>query len=54
MKKVVRITVEGGVIQDIEVPKGVRVILRDYDVDGEEKKLQKDENGDPYIETVWE
>ena len=36
MKKIVRITVEGGVVQHVEVPKGVKVVVRDYDVDGEE------------------
>ena len=53
--KTVQITMEGGVIQDIEVPEGVRVIVRDYDSDGvEEESLCKDDNGDNYIETIWE
>jgi hypothetical protein len=53
MKKVVQITVEGGVIQDVKVPKDVKVVVRDYDCDGEEG-LQRDEDGDPFIESVWE
>lgn len=54
MKKTVRITMEGGVIQAAEVPKGVRVIVRDYDCDEEEEGLHEDENGNKYVETIWE
>jgi hypothetical protein len=54
MKKIVRITVEGGIVQHVDVPHGVQVIVRDYDVDGQEDGLQQDENGDCYIECVWE
>lgn len=54
MTKIVHITVEGGVIQDVQVPDGVAAIVRDYDVDGVEDGLQQDENGDQYIESVWE
>ncbi len=32
--KVVKIVMEGGIIQDIELPPGVKVIVRDYDVEG--------------------
>lgn len=53
--KTVRITVEGGVIQYVDCPRGVRVVVRDYDVDGaEEENLQQDENGDDYVEGVWD
>ncbi len=52
--KIVRITMEGGVIQDIARPEGVKVVVRDYDTDGSEEHLQQDKNGDNYIETVWE
>ena len=55
MTKIVRITMEGGVIQDIEVPKGMRVVVRDYDTDGvETERLQRDEGGNEFIEAVWE
>ena len=37
--KTVIITVEGGVVQNVEVPEGVTVIVRDYDVDGTESDL---------------
>jgi len=52
--KTVEITMEGGVIQDIALPKGVKVVVRDYDVDGGEENLKQDDNGDNYIESVWE
>ena len=54
MKQIVRITIEGGVIQDVECPPGITVIVRDYDVDGSETDLKSDDNGDKYIETIWE
>jgi hypothetical protein len=55
MGKIVRVTVEGGVIQHVECPEGVQVIVKDYDTDGvDEESLQHDENGDSYIESIWE
>ncbi len=51
--KVVRITVEGGVIQYVECPRGVRVVVRDYDVDGEDN-IHFDEHGDAYVDGIWE
>ena len=52
--KTVRVTVSGGVIQHVEVPEGVTVIVRDYDVDGVEPYLlQHDENGDGCVESIW-
>jgi hypothetical protein len=42
--KSVRITLEGGVIQTIVCPVGVKVIVRDYDTDGgDEEHLQQDD-----------
>ena len=53
--KIVRVTVEGGVVQHVQVPQGVSVIVRDYDVEGTpEDMLVKDENGDSFIEAIWE
>jgi hypothetical protein len=54
MTKIVRITVEGGVVQHVECPQGVQVVVRDYDVDRQDEGLQQDENGDCYVESVWE
>lgn len=51
---IVRVTVEGGVIQDVAVPVGICVIVRDYDVDDlPPDVLQRDEHGDEFIETIW-
>ena len=49
--KTVRIAVEGGVIQDIDCPRGVKIIVHDYDVDGiSADELTKDDEGDDCIE----
>ena len=54
MQQVAHITVEGGVIQHVECPKGVKAIVRDYDTDGiEYAKLSEDDDGNEYIETIW-
>ena len=53
-KKIVHVTVEGGVIQDVECPSGIQVLIRDYDVDGSETNLAEDETGDEFIESIWE
>lgn len=50
----VHITVEGGVVQHVAVPSGVRVVVRDYDVDSDDADLSTDGNGDEYLESVWE
>jgi len=53
--KTVRVTLEGGVIQDVSCPKGVRVIVHDYDTEGiPEDELTTDDNGDDCVETIWE
>lgn len=53
------ITVEGGVIQDVDIPKDVNIRVRivDFDVDqsyAEENNLCQDEHGDYYEEAIWE
>lgn len=45
--------VSGGVVQDVQVPQGVKVLVRDYDVDtavGE----SVDSNNEPYLQSTWE
>jgi len=54
MKKTVTIAVEGGVVQGVDCPAGVQVVVRDYDVDGSEPDLAEDETGDEYLESIWE
>ena len=31
--KIIEITISGGAVQHVEFPRGVKVIVRDYDVD---------------------
>ena len=48
---VVDITISGGAVQYVESPPGVKVVIRDYDVDGadgEDFDIRKDESGDSY------
>ena len=54
MQKVVIVTVEGGVVQHVEVPEGVRVVVRDYDAEGcDADVLSADEDGDECVEAIW-
>ncbi len=51
----VTVTIEGGMVQHVDVPPGVRVVVKDYDVDGcNELDLAEDTNGDNYVESIWE
>lgn len=52
--KIVRVTVEGGVVQHVGCPKGIKVIVKDYDTDGSEDDLKRHKNGDNYVESIWE
>lgn len=53
--RVVEITVEGGAVHHVECPKGVKVVVKDYDIDGvDEESLSQDKDGKDYIESVWE
>ena len=55
MQKVVVLTVEGGVVQNVECPEGVRVVVRDYDCEGSDPDLVLvDEDGNEFVEAVWE
>ena len=52
-QKTVLIIVQGGVVQGVVTAKGVRVIVRDYDVQDDTNIIQ-DESGDDYIESIYE
>ena len=53
------ITMEGGVIQDVLIPKGSNVVVKvmDFDTEGMDTsdyaKLPKNKMGERYVETVW-
>lgn len=54
MEKVVIVTVEGGVVQHVECPEGVKVVIRDYDCEGCDADLvSEDEDGNEYVKSVW-
>lgn len=51
----VYVTIEGGVIQGVDVPAGARVIVRDYDTDGEDPDiLCEDDDGNSCLTSVYE
>ncbi len=54
MKKIVKIVIEGGVVQSIDCPTGVSVVVRDYDTDGCSDAVVTDENGKMFIESIWQ
>jgi hypothetical protein len=52
--KTVVVTVEGGVVQHVECPEGVKVVVRDYDCEGCDSDLVSvDEDGNEYVGAVW-
>jgi hypothetical protein len=54
-KRPITITMEGGVIQDIQyIPKNIRVKVLDFDSDGvPEEELTKLRNGQKAVVSVW-
>ena len=53
--RTVIVTIEGGVIQDVEVPPGVQVVIHDYDVGNiEEDGVEFDKDGNARLVSIWE
>jgi hypothetical protein len=51
------ITVDGGLIQDVKIPKNchIRVKVMDFDVEGcEDDEITTNRAGDEYVESIWE
>lgn len=46
------ITVHDGLISDVDVPEGVKVEVRDYDIDGTEENLCQDLEGEEYSKSL--
>lgn len=47
----IEITISGGAVQYVEFPRGVKVVIRDYDVEGQDLEgpdIRKDQDGDYY------
>ncbi len=52
--RTVYITLSGGVVQNVQVPSGLCVVVRDFDVEGcPQEVTSQDEKGDHYIESLW-
>jgi hypothetical protein len=51
--RTVYVTIEGGVIQDIALPEGVRVVVWDYDVETE-TETETDADGNERTVTIWD
>ncbi len=51
--KQVTIWIEGGVIQNMNVPEGVTVVTYDFDTDGAPKEELSYYDGDPCFMSVW-
>lgn len=51
---VVIVRISGGVVQDIETPAGVKVIVYDYDGEGPSDFKDKDDGGEPCNMAVFE
>ena len=49
--KTVTIYVSGGVVQSVDVPEGVQVIVRDYDC-GDEDRVTGHDEGKPFVEGI--
>lgn len=50
----VNVFMEGGVIHNVEVPEGVKVVVYDYDTEGADAdRLSKDGKGDDCLITTW-
>jgi hypothetical protein len=52
--KTVMFSITDGLVHHVHCPKGVRVVIKDYDVDGiDESDLKLDEEGVLYMEFIW-
>lgn len=53
--KIVKVIVSGGVVQGVDVPPGVTVIVYDYDTDGvDEERIERDVDGDMHTVATYE
>jgi len=54
MKEIV-VTIRDGMVQYVKAPRGIRVVVRDFDTDGIlDEMLQQDEHEGVYLKTVYE
>ena len=56
-KKDILITVEGGIVQSVDLPSNckIRVVLQDFDIEGtDENELVETPRGYECMEAIWE
>jgi len=54
MDKIIRVVIENGDVQHVEVPEDVIVVVCNYDVANRDPRhLERDGNGDQFAETIW-
>lgn len=54
--KTIKLRVSGGIVDPISIPKGIEVIVHDYDMANsiDNELIHRDENGDEFVEIVFE
>jgi len=51
----IELRIDGGVIESYNIPKGVKVIVRDYDIEGVDPSvLEKDKEGNKHQKITFE
>jgi hypothetical protein len=56
MTKQIILKFEGGIVDPINIPEGIEVVIRDYDMVQTiaNELIQKDEDGNEFIEIIFE
>ena len=48
------VVMDGGLIQDVQnVPSGVEVEVRDFDIEGTHLEIHRTPDGEEYVRTIW-
>jgi hypothetical protein len=56
MTKQIILKVDGGIVDPINIPEGIEVVIRDYDMVQtiNNELIQKDEDGNEFVEIIFE
>ena len=56
MTKQIILRVDGGIVDPINIPEGIEVVIRDYDMVQtiNNELIQKDEDGNEFVEIIFE
>lgn len=53
-KKTVIVRIEGGVVQNVDCPSDIQVVIQDFDVEGlDQADLAEDDKGGRYLKMTW-